>query len=273
MNEAEAVTKSVVEQIPIDRIVVGVRRRTKLKAIGSLARSIRLHGLIHPILVRNGNTLVAGQRRLEACKRLNWETITARHVDDLSDAELRLIELDENAEREDLADFETSKARFAEMRQAEAKLKAQAARASFGATSAKTPSKRGRKGEGRPKKAASKRAIAEETGIEKDTQRRIERHVELAELYPFLKRPDWVRHNVLQAGDWIEQLNGDDQNASAALLDQDAIPPTQAINILKNLVEMPAENRAEIFTKARSDDPFERRVALTACREATTAAR
>jgi len=145
--------------------------------------------------------------------------------DELSDAELRLIELDENTEREALTDFETTKVRLAEIRQIEARLRAKAVFATSGSKNSK-PSKRGRKGEGRPKgrKPGSQRDVAEATGVSQPQQARMERHIGLAEQFPFLQRAEWVRHNVLQAGDLIEQLSSDAQTASAALLDQDAIP-------------------------------------------------
>jgi len=113
-------------KVPIDSIVVGERRRQKLGRVQSLANSIAARGLIHPLLLR-GNQLVAGRRRLEACRRLGWKTVTVRRVDGLTDDELRAMELEENTEREALTDFETTKARLAEIRQAEADLKREAA--------------------------------------------------------------------------------------------------------------------------------------------------
>jgi ParB family chromosome partitioning protein len=272
VTDAESISKAPVQQIPIAEIVVGVRRRKKVGGIGSLARSISMHGLIHPILLRNGNTLVAGERRLEACRRLNWRTIPARHVDALSDEELRLIELDENTEREALTDYETTRARFAEIRQIEAKRKAQV-EGEDSAISAGTPTRKGRarhdqptgKPKGRPtgKKAGSTRDVAAETGVAHKTRTEMQRHLQLADRSPFLQRPEWVRYSVLKAGEWLEKLTEDEQIVCGALLDQDAIPPPTVLGILENLVTMSAERRAEIFAKARSNDPFERRGALT----------
>lgn len=72
----------------------------------------------------------------------------------------------------------------------------------------------------------------------------MERHLRLAQRFPFLQRPHWVKHTVLQAGDWLEKLSGEDQIACAALLDQEFIPPADAIAILENLVKMPPDRRA-----------------------------
>jgi hypothetical protein len=40
-----------------------------------LARSIRDIGLLHPIVVSQDGLLLAGGRRLEACKMLGWQDI------------------------------------------------------------------------------------------------------------------------------------------------------------------------------------------------------
>jgi hypothetical protein len=104
------------------------------------------------------------------------------------------IELDENTHRENLTDYATSKARLAEIRQAEADLKAKnAARELF------TPAVKNRK-RGRPKKPTSKRAVTEVTGVSDTGQRNIERHVEIAERFPFMQRAGWGQHHVLEAG-------------------------------------------------------------------------
>ena len=43
--------------------------------IEELAESIRRFGLLRPILITSDNRLIAGRRRLEACKILGWNTI------------------------------------------------------------------------------------------------------------------------------------------------------------------------------------------------------
>lgn len=257
------ITQLPIVKVLINEIVVGERRRQKLGKLQSLQRSIQAHGLIHPILLRNGMELVAGARRLEACRRLEWKTIAARHVDGLSDEDLRAIEFDENAERESLNDYEASKARLAEIRQAEAKKRA--TRAISFQPETKTPRTHRKTGapKGRPKQAGSKRDVAKETGISPSTQVRLERHVELAEEFPFMQRPGWAMQNVLAAGEQLEKLPPTAQQAAAVLLDQPAIPPKTAVEILENLSEMPSPQRQEIFKLAKSDDSMERRTALT----------
>lgn len=73
-----------------------------------LAQSIKTYGLLQPILVRRGDDgyqLVAGERRLRACKLLGWEQISAviREVNDSAMAAMALIE---NLQRENLDYFE-----------------------------------------------------------------------------------------------------------------------------------------------------------------------
>lgn len=253
----KALSAAAVVQVPIQRVVIGERRRSSLGRIQSLKRSIAAHGLIHPILLR-GDVLVAGHRRLEACRALNWKTIPARQVDRLSDDELRAIELEENTAREALSDFAASKARLAEIRQAEADLKAKAKAEQVFNHVGRKPSTGGR-----PKKPEARPAVAAETGISPAEQVRVERHVELAEQFPFMQRHGWVQHTVLEAGVELEKLPPRDRSQVAALLDQDAIPPKTAIGMLSNVAKMHADERRELFEQARSDDDLVRRTALT----------
>lgn len=69
-------------QIKIDEIYVPAARREEIKpeVVAELAESILAEGLKMPISVRKGNeryVLVSGLQRLEACKALGEETITA----------------------------------------------------------------------------------------------------------------------------------------------------------------------------------------------------
>ncbi len=76
--------------------------------LDELAKSIKEHGLIQPIIVRPVNNyfeLVAGERRLKALQIIGMEQIPAiiRHLSDREIAEIALIE---NLQREDLNYFE-----------------------------------------------------------------------------------------------------------------------------------------------------------------------
>ncbi|MGI6143042.1 MAG: ParB/RepB/Spo0J family partition protein [bacterium] len=77
-----------------------------------LARSISLHGVLQPVVVRDvigGYELVAGERRWRACKLAGLEIIPAI-IRDFSDSEMMEIALIENLQREDLNPLEEAAA-------------------------------------------------------------------------------------------------------------------------------------------------------------------
>jgi ParB family chromosome partitioning protein len=89
------------------------RREFAQEELNELAQSIRERGLITPITVteRDGDyILVAGERRLRACKMLDFDTVPAyfRVVD--SDEELMELALIENIQRENLNPIEEAMA-------------------------------------------------------------------------------------------------------------------------------------------------------------------
>jgi DNA-binding XRE family transcriptional regulator len=86
----------------IAEIHVPERRREEMGDLAGLAKSIERYGLIHPIVVDDTDTLVAGERRLEACKRLGWTEVEVRSHGELTDKQRWAIELEENIKRKDL---------------------------------------------------------------------------------------------------------------------------------------------------------------------------
>lgn len=90
--------------VEITKVVVNrdERQRYELSGIDVLADSIRRLGLIHPIVISRTNHLVAGERRLEACRQLGWTHIPAQFTDEIEPHILRSIELEENVKRKDL---------------------------------------------------------------------------------------------------------------------------------------------------------------------------
>ncbi|MEQ8201083.1 MAG: nucleoid occlusion protein [Syntrophomonadaceae bacterium] len=77
-----------------------------------LAQSISIHGVIQPVLVRKtsiGYQLIAGERRLRACRMIGKMTIPAI-VHDISDREMAAVSLIENLQRKDLNYFEEAEA-------------------------------------------------------------------------------------------------------------------------------------------------------------------
>ncbi|MBO5135951.1 MAG: nucleoid occlusion protein [Clostridia bacterium] len=82
-------------------------------AIEELANSIKMHGLIQPIAVRRIGEklyeLIAGERRLRACKSLNMEEIPAIVVDATA-TDSAILALIENIQRENLGYIEEANA-------------------------------------------------------------------------------------------------------------------------------------------------------------------
>jgi ParB/RepB/Spo0J family partition protein len=89
--------------VNISDIRIGERHRKDLGDIASLAQSIADIGLLHPVVVTPDGTLIAGARRVAACKLLGWQEIPATVVD-LQD--IVRGEHDENALRKDFTPSE-----------------------------------------------------------------------------------------------------------------------------------------------------------------------
>ncbi len=94
--------------IPIKDVVVRRQPRKIFseKDIEDLASSIGKLGLLQPIVVTPADKgkyiLIAGERRLRACKKLGWTTIIARIIRDLEEDNILAIQLAENIQRKDL---------------------------------------------------------------------------------------------------------------------------------------------------------------------------
>lgn len=89
--------------LDISKVKVGSNRiRKKLRDIDTLQSSIERFGLFHPIIIDRENVLVAGERRLIACKGLGHKSIPVQFADEVSPGEMRAIELEENAKRDGL---------------------------------------------------------------------------------------------------------------------------------------------------------------------------
>jgi N6-adenosine-specific RNA methylase IME4 len=69
------------KELAIKKIRVRDRFRKDLGDIDSLAASIDEIGLLHPIVVRPDGRLIAGERRLAACKELGWTSVPVTFVD------------------------------------------------------------------------------------------------------------------------------------------------------------------------------------------------
>jgi hypothetical protein len=68
-------------KLAINKIRVRGRFRKNLGDTNSLAASIEEVGLLHPIVVRPDGRLIAGERRLAACRELGWTSVPVTFVD------------------------------------------------------------------------------------------------------------------------------------------------------------------------------------------------
>ncbi|MGA9398731.1 MAG: ParB/RepB/Spo0J family partition protein [Anaerolineaceae bacterium] len=103
--------------IPVESVVPNPRQpRTRInpEELQELAESIREHGIIQPLIVSrapedNHYVLIAGERRLEAARLINLQSIPVilRQANDQDRLELALIE---NVQRADLLPLETAEA-------------------------------------------------------------------------------------------------------------------------------------------------------------------
>src|SRR5277367_4803501 len=78
---AKAVKCSLRTQMHIEQIQIGFRYRKDLGDLRTLAESIQEVGLLHPVVVTPEGRLIAGQRRLEACRLLGWSDIPINAID------------------------------------------------------------------------------------------------------------------------------------------------------------------------------------------------
>ncbi len=84
------------------RIIENISKNTSFQA---LKQSMRIHGLLQPIVISQDYRLIAGYRRFLAALQLGWKEIecTIVHVNKL---ERKLLELEENILRQNLKDYE-----------------------------------------------------------------------------------------------------------------------------------------------------------------------
>lgn len=111
-------------QIPIEQIQASryqPRLKFDEKGLEELAQSIRENGLIQPITVRQVQDhyeIVAGERRLRACRIVGLDTVDC-YVMTPTENQAAQMALVENVQREDLTAVEEAKAYVQIMRQAE----------------------------------------------------------------------------------------------------------------------------------------------------------
>lgn len=113
--DTSAASASHVIELSLDEIrpnPIQPRKNIDQEKLSELAQSIKLHGLISPILVRKFDSryeIIAGERRFHAC-RLAGLTQVPVIVKDASDDDSFKLSLIENIQREDLNPMEESEA-------------------------------------------------------------------------------------------------------------------------------------------------------------------
>ena len=106
-------------EIPVEKIVPNPNQPRVTfddETIAELAQSISQVGLIQPLVVRrsgSGYELVAGERRLRACKSLGMETVTCIVEDSMQEESSAMVALIENLQREDLHYMEEAQCYYA----------------------------------------------------------------------------------------------------------------------------------------------------------------
>lgn len=111
-DAVEAYQNEEVKQIIVSNIVPNrFQPRTVFATdkISELALTIRTHGIIQPIVLRQFESdkyeIIAGERRWRAVQSLGWETIPAI-IKDFNDTETASVALIENLQREELSAIE-----------------------------------------------------------------------------------------------------------------------------------------------------------------------
>lgn len=82
--------------IDIDKIVVNDRIRKDFGDIQELADDIKENGLINPPTINKSYVLLAGERRLKACRALGWTQIEVHMLDTKDEAHDLAVEMSEN---------------------------------------------------------------------------------------------------------------------------------------------------------------------------------
>ncbi|MBO4556156.1 MAG: ParB/RepB/Spo0J family partition protein, partial [Elusimicrobiales bacterium] len=118
IKEKKAYEGEIVRKIPVERIRPNMyqpRRNFDESSLQELAESIKASGLLQPITVwkdqdREYYEIIAGERRLRACKMAGLSEIDAIVKENLSDDRKLELALIENIQREDLNAIDTAMA-------------------------------------------------------------------------------------------------------------------------------------------------------------------
>jgi ParB-like chromosome segregation protein Spo0J len=191
------IPKSATTQMtrPIADIKIGKRHRKDLGDIEGFAELIRAVGLLHPVPIRPDGTLVAGERRLAACKLLGWIEVPV-HVVPLD--EIVRGEFAENWHRKDftLSEAVAIKRALEPLEKAAAK-----ERQAAGLKQGRNAPRAGKLPERDKGRAADK--VAKATGITRRTLEMAEAIVDAAEAEPQKLQPIAGADERDRAREWL----------------------------------------------------------------------
>lgn len=241
----------------VDDINVGARLRQDLGDIAGLAKSIDEYGLLHPLVIDADNNLIAGGRRLEAMKSLGWTKVEVRQFEEMTPDERRVLELEENLRRKDLTPAERSQKMAEQADVAERVDRRTGEIFSPEQTSEdndiRVPSTQ-KSERGRPSEPGSLRRVADMIGVSEGAIRKARRHVDVADRYPILQKPEWTQSHALQVGETLDRLPDGEREDIAAVLQEQAVPPDTAMTILQTWNTTPQPQRDEIRQQLKSTD-------------------
>ena len=179
-------------------------------------------------MVDDENSLVAGERRLRACRMLGWQEIPARLYSDLTEAERDEIEREENQQRLNLSPYELSKQKvqkaekvapvIAEKRKQVLSLMMHEDKVGQSDISSTSDEIKNKKNPGRKSDfGAPKKDIAQALGISEGALVAAKQHVAAVEKYPELAGPGIPQKDVLTFSDWQSVLTTPLQYHACAL--------------------------------------------------------
>ncbi|ANU49005.1 hypothetical protein ADH76_33560 [Enterocloster clostridioformis] len=197
--------------LKISDVKVGQRVRDEYGDMEALADSIKEHGLLHPIVVDSDYNLIAGCRRLLACERIGLTEIEAKVLEDISEKELRVLELEENIRRKDLTTLERSK-NLVEL----AEIKEQELKKEYFADSAK-------KTRGQPPKINGLKQVSEEIGVPIKTLHDAKQHVKAVEEFPPLE--NLPKHEAIETAKELRKASPEEQGKIIDLAQRRAKTP------------------------------------------------
>lgn len=186
--------------LKISDVKIGQRVRDEYGDMEALADSIKKHGLLHPIVVDSDYNLIAGCRRLLACERIGLTEIEAKVLEDISEKELRVLELEENIRRKDLTELEKSKnlVELAEIKEQE--LKKQLSTDSVD---------KHRRDAHRPVNPVSMQNISKEIGVPVQTLKDAKQHVKAVAEFPPLA--DLPKYQAMETAKELRKASPEDQ--------------------------------------------------------------